>query len=939
MNKYIIHIAASLALIFSLAAANAIFAYDTIGPACTEGQTTQKVSFVHVGDLHANFDLFEDKYSRIRAFLEQVRTENPYTIFTNAGDDHEKGSLAEQYSHGDAVTEATIAMQFDVRTIGNHDFAWGVEHLLAFSRDPHSLVLSSNTHYDGPDVQGLGSVDYGVLQVGCLRIGFFGLVGPSWNELDEPAYVDYLPSLHTTFNYVDVAQSIVDAHRGEVDLMVMVSHLGNDMDKTVAESVAGIDLVLGGHSHDLPTWDIINSTRVVLPDYYGDGVTRVDMEVDLATHLVSSFSCREKTVDELTEIDPIVHQAISAILTAYAPDAHKPVAYLEYLQDYKGMSAIAAKAGIELYAADAALLDPERADYYGSWSAGEVTTQDLIDGYFIERQRPNTPGINSLYMVEVSGLDLQLMRAQQSTWIYSGLSEPLAGSTYKVIIHKGAALNPSVFFTGVNFFSVAFLSETWEALAGYGADRTTACLSLDTDSPPPIPLCGWAGSYSVWTFSDPGTRFQADGGPGTLNYWDPNNTGWGTTLTSFGSTSTFSLPQLADGPDAGVMSFPKTSSNQGFVLTHNEPANGDFSSSGLVSNYTLVMDVLWPAASNGEWRALLQTSVDNSDDADWFVGNSALGNGIGILDYFSSLVTDQWYRIALVARTAATNGMLQFFVDGRFVGEVMVDDLEHRWALGPTALLFADNDNETEQGYVAGILFAGYAMTKSEVLGMGKASMYLQPLAVNGACGTANGGTFTSAPTSNLCSEGNHTTVSGTGPWTWTCHGINGGTSDSCSADLMTWAVSVSSGSGGTISPASALVNHGSTTTFTVTPTAGYTIYTVAGCGGSLNGSIYTTGVVNGNCTVTATFSEIAVSLPDGDLDGGGVSITDALRALRILAGLITPTSNDLAHGDVAPFVNGLPQPDGKIDIGDVVVILRKAVGLVSWQYEITNEN
>jgi hypothetical protein len=71
--------------------------------------------------------------------------------------------------------------------------------------------------------------------------------------------------------------------------------------------------------------------------------------------------------------------------------------------------------------------------------------------------------------------------------------------------------------------------------------------------------------------------------------------------------------------------------------------------------------------------------------------------------------------------------------------------------------------------------------------------------------------------------------------------------------------------------------------------------------------------------------------MPDGLLVGSTVTVVDALRALQIGVGLISPTANDLAHGDVAPLVNGKPQPDGKIDIGDAVVILRKSVGLVSW--------
>ena len=68
-----------------------------------------------------------------------------------------------------------------------------------------------------------------------------------------------------------------------------------------------------------------------------------------------------------------------------------------------------------------------------------------------------------------------------------------------------------------------------------------------------------------------------------------------------------------------------------------------------------------------------------------------------------------------------------------------------------------------------------------------------------------------------------------------------------------------------------------------------------------------------------------------GDFDGNGVDVNDALKALRISAGLDSPTAQDRALGDVAPLVNGSPRPDGKIDIGDVIVILRKAVGLVSW--------
>jgi hypothetical protein len=57
-------------------------------------------------------------------------------------------------------------------------------------------------------------------------------------------------------------------------------------------------------------------------------------------------------------------------------------------------------------------------------------------------------------------------------------------------------------------------------------------------------------------------------------------------------------------------------------------------------------------------------------------------------------------------------------------------------------------------------------------------------LEVNGACGTANGESFLTEPRSNLCIAGKVSKVTGKGPWDWTCEGSNGGSTASCSANL-----------------------------------------------------------------------------------------------------------------------------------------------------------
>jgi subtilisin family serine protease len=70
------------------------------------------------------------------------------------------------------------------------------------------------------------------------------------------------------------------------------------------------------------------------------------------------------------------------------------------------------------------------------------------------------------------------------------------------------------------------------------------------------------------------------------------------------------------------------------------------------------------------------------------------------------------------------------------------------------------------------------------------------------------------------------------------------------------YTVTPSAGPNGSIFPSTPqVVNHGFTTSFTVTPDPSSHVDSVTGCGGSLVGDMYTTGLITGDCTVTASFA------------------------------------------------------------------------------------
>ena len=74
--------------------------------------------------------------------------------------------------------------------------------------------------------------------------------------------------------------------------------------------------------------------------------------------------------------------------------------------------------------------------------------------------------------------------------------------------------------------------------------------------------------------------------------------------------------------------------------------------------------------------------------------------------------------------------------------------------------------------------------------------------------------------------------------------------------------------------------------------------------------------------------SDLTVTVQNGaGPTPGPLTLLDAQLALSIASGLATPTSADLLRLDLAPYINGQSSPNGKIDTGDVVVILAKLVG------------
>jgi sulfur-oxidizing protein SoxB len=119
-------------------------------------------------------------------------------------------------------------------------------------------------------------------------------------------------------------QKLVDAHRNndKVDAVVLLSHNGMDVDLKLASRVTGIDVILGGHTHDAVPQPIsvTNAGGVTLVTNAGsNGKFLAVLDLDIAKGKVSNVRYRLLPVfSELLKPDPAMQALIDKSREPYA---------------------------------------------------------------------------------------------------------------------------------------------------------------------------------------------------------------------------------------------------------------------------------------------------------------------------------------------------------------------------------------------------------------------------------------------------------------------------------------------------------------------------------------------------------------------------------------------------------------------------------------------
>ena len=197
-------------------------------------------------------------FAHLKTLVDRLRAEvAPGASLLLDGGDLMQGSGLANVMHGANMVEAANLLGIDVTT-GHWEFTYGEEALRANIKGLKGEFLAQNVFLteeaafnDKPaydTASGRVFKPATIKEVGGFRVGIVGQAFP------------YVPIAHPkrftpdwTFGIRDEElQKVVSALRqkDKVDAVILLSHNGMDVDLKLAAHVTGIDVILGGHTHD-----------------------------------------------------------------------------------------------------------------------------------------------------------------------------------------------------------------------------------------------------------------------------------------------------------------------------------------------------------------------------------------------------------------------------------------------------------------------------------------------------------------------------------------------------------------------------------------------------------------------------------------------------------------------------------------------------------------
>ena len=284
---------------------------------------TQPIVILYDNDVHCAVD----GYAKLVALREQLSNEGNYTTTVSCGD-FVSGDIVGTVTKGEAIVNIMNRTGYDVITLGNHEFDFGLPHILSLTEALDATTVCANfrsTTNEEPTFS-----PYEIISYGDVDIAYIGLTTTATATLvsndtfkDEEGNVLYdfahKNLYETTQYYVD--QAIAEG----ADYVVALAHLGDVSQGGHINSVEmitntrGIDVLIDGHDHHEIEQRIVKNADnedVILTSsgtkFHNIGVITLSTDGKFSSTLMPTAELTEIDADVQSFTDSIKQEALKA---------------------------------------------------------------------------------------------------------------------------------------------------------------------------------------------------------------------------------------------------------------------------------------------------------------------------------------------------------------------------------------------------------------------------------------------------------------------------------------------------------------------------------------------------------------------------------------------------------------------------------------------------
>lgn len=202
----------------------------------------EKIIIYHTNDLHSDFRFWPRINTELLNRRKQHEQAGNQVLVFDIGDAADRVHPLIEATSGQAITQLFNEAKVDAVTIGNNEgTTYSKEALDNLYNKANFTVLLANLVDKETGKQPIWAEAYKIIETKTgIRIGIFGLT--------EPIYDAYENLGWTATDPIEATEKILAHHQDQADFWIVLSHLGIDEDKKLAD-LFPLGLILGAHTH------------------------------------------------------------------------------------------------------------------------------------------------------------------------------------------------------------------------------------------------------------------------------------------------------------------------------------------------------------------------------------------------------------------------------------------------------------------------------------------------------------------------------------------------------------------------------------------------------------------------------------------------------------------------------------------------------------------